>query len=170
MEILFNFGFEPILFFGQIVNFVVIYIILKKYMYKPLLKTIESRRNKISKGLKDAEEAEQRLADATQKEERVLKSAHERAKKIVDEAKIENDKILTEAEENARKKAESILEEAKAQIAHETSQAEKRLELKVSNLAVSFLENSLKGLFGTKEQEAIMKNALIKMKGKQISE
>src|SRR5437870_10658982 len=57
MEILKNFGFEPILFIAQIVNFVIIYLILKKFLYKPVLKLLKDRKQTIAGGLKQAEES-----------------------------------------------------------------------------------------------------------------
>ena len=166
MEILNNFGFEPILFLAQIVNFLIIYYLLKKLMFKPVLKMIEDRKSKITKGLKDAEEAEKKLEETTLREEKILKNTYEKARIIINEAKSETESILALTEENAKKKSDLILSETREQIAHETIQAEKKLELKISKLAVSFLESSLKGLFGTKEQEEIMKKALKKMEGK----
>ena len=82
MEILNNFGFEPILFFAQIVNFLIIYLVLKKFLYKPLLKVLNDRKHKIEEGLKSAEESNRLLKETIDKEQEILKNAQLDAKKV----------------------------------------------------------------------------------------
>lgn len=164
MEILNNFGFEPILFLAQIVNFLIIYWLLKKFLYKPVLKLLEDRKHKIVQGLKNAEESARLLEETIQKEEKILNQAQEKAKKLIEEAKAQSDIMLKQSIEETRKKVDTMLLEAREQIKYETGIAQKRLEVNISKLAVSFLEKSLQGLFGNKEQEVIMKNALKKLK------
>jgi F-type H+-transporting ATPase subunit b len=43
MELLKNFGFEPVLFLAQVVNFLVIFLVMKKFLYAPLVKMLEER-------------------------------------------------------------------------------------------------------------------------------
>ena len=164
MEILNNFGFEPILFIAQIVNFLIIFFVLKKYLYKPVLKLLDERKNKIVKGLKDAEESTKLLEQTLQKEEKILKDAQSKARELIEEAKKQNEQMLKNSEEETNKKINKMLKDAREQITYETGLAEKRLETNISKLAVAFLEKSVKGLFGEKEQEAIMKEAVKKLK------
>jgi len=163
MEILNNFGFNWILFVAQIVNFLIIYWLLKKFLYKPVLKLLEERKNKIAAGIKDAEDAARLLEETLQKEEKILKTAQEKAKQLIDEAKTQSDAILKQSELETKKKVDEMLKEARTQISYETGLAEKRLEANISKLAIEFLEKSIKGLFGEKEQEVVMKNALKKL-------
>lgn len=164
MEILFNFGFEPILFLAQIVNFLIIYWLLKKFLYKPVLKLLKERRDKIAEGLKNAEDAARLMEETIQKEEKILKEAQTKAKKIMDEAKAQSDTILKQTEIDNKKLAEKLLNEAKEQISYETSIAQKKLETNISKLAVDFLQKSVAGMFGEKEEEIIMKKALKELK------
>lgn len=166
MEILYNFGFEPILFFAQIVNFLIIFFLLKKFMYKPLLKVLHDRKKKIEEGLKNAEEAEKRLAESVQKEEEILRKAQIEAKKLMDEALSQKELMLKEAEDETKEKVASMIADATSQIREETKVASQNLEKQVSKLAIEFLEHSIKGLFGEKEQKEIMKSALSKIKTK----
>lgn len=164
MEILNNFGFEWILFFAQIVNFLIIYWLLKKFLYKPVLKLLEDRKRKITEGLRQAEESAKLLEETIQKEERLIKNAQTESKKIIDEARAQRDEVFKKTEEETKRKVELMLTEARNQIREETSLAEKRLESNVSRLAIEFLEKSLTGLFSDKEQEVVMKNAIKKLK------
>lgn len=164
MDILNNFGFEWTLFFAQIVNFLIIFWLLKKFLYKPVLKLLEERRTKIEDGLKNADKAAKLLEDTVQKEGEVLRKAQTEAKKLLDEARAERDSTLRQAEEDTKKKIEIMLNDARKQINFEADLTSKKLESNVTKLAIELLQKSLTGLFGEKEQEIIMKNALKKIK------
>lgn len=159
MEILNNFGFDPILFFAQIVNFLIIFWLLKRFMYKPVLKILDARSAKIAKGIKDAEISEKKLAETIEKEEKILKKAQLDAKKLLDETIKESEEKRVRSEEETKKQVAEMIKDAKAQIKEESQIASKTLEAQVAKLAVEFLEKSTEGLFGDKEQQAILNKA-----------
>lgn len=166
MEILNNFGFEPILLAAQIVNFLIIFFVMKKYLYTPLLKVMEERKEKIAEGLKNADETSRLMQETLQKEKEVLKKAHEDAKKLIAEAKAEQAVIMQQAEEQAHKRVETMLTDAKEQINLQTVQVQKQLSAHVTHVAMQYLSEAVQGMFGPQEQELIMKNAIKKMKKK----
>src|SRR3989338_6728445 len=94
MEFISNFGLDPILLVAQIVNFLVVLFILRKFLYKPILKTLEKRKNLIKDGLDKAQEATIRLEKIEEKERRVLSTAQKQAQQMLDEAKKKSVGIL----------------------------------------------------------------------------
>lgn len=159
MEFLKDFGFDPVLFLAQIINFVIIFFILKKILYKPVLDILHKRDSAIKQGIKDKEEAEKLLAEAEEKESEILKKAQEKAEKILNDAKLEANDTKTQIEENARKEAERMIKQANETIEQESKLAEDHLTKKIGTIAIGLLESSLSGLFGKKEQEEILKKA-----------
>lgn len=166
MQILDTFGFEPILFLAQIVNFLIIFFLLKRFLYQPMLKILEDRKRTISDGLRHAEEADKRLQETIEKEEKILKKAQEEARKLIEEAKQQQVQIMQETEEKTKARLEEMLRDARQQITFETTQVEKRLTTHVSALAIQFLQHSAQELFGSEEQDLVMKNAIKKLKKK----
>jgi F-type H+-transporting ATPase subunit b len=166
MELLNNFGFEPILFIAQIVNFLIIFFVLKKFLYKPMLKMLDDRKAKISQGAMQAEEAARILSETTQKEESILKKAQEQAVLMIKESKAEQQELMRQSEKDTQTRVEKMLSDARDQIRLESALAEKRLTTQVSRIAIDFLKHSIIGLFGPNDQELIMKNALNKLKKK----
>ncbi len=73
MEIIKNFGLNPILLAAQIVNFLIIFFILKKFLYKPVLNVLNKRQVTIKEGLKQAEEARVKLEKVVIEEKDILK-------------------------------------------------------------------------------------------------
>jgi F-type H+-transporting ATPase subunit b len=110
MNFLSDFGVQPILLAAQVVNFLLLLFILKKFLYGPLLKVLAQRREKIAESLKNAEEIEELRLKIEQDREKVLAKASEDVQKLLDEAKKE----IEGMKEEGRVQAESLA----AQIIH----------------------------------------------------
>lgn len=164
MEILENFGVNPILLAAQIVNFLIIFFVLKKFLYKPILELLKKRQIMIKDGISQAEESRIRLEKVVIEEKNILKQAQLEAKKVIEDAKQESIELTRTARDNAKKQTEKILIDAKAQISREVSETEKRLAVQTSRLAISFLEKALSEFFSAKEQKEVVSNALRKIK------
>lgn len=168
MEFLKDFGFNPILFFAQVINFLIILLILKKLVYKPVLDMLNKRDKEIKDGLKNKEESDILLAKAREKETEILQKAQTKADKMVTDAKNEALETKAEIETGARAEAERMITQAKETIEQETKAAEERLTVKIGSIAISLLEKSLTGIFGKKEQEIILEKAEAEIKKQRI--
>ncbi len=166
MEIIKEFGIDWVLLGAQVINFLIIAYILKRFAYKPILGILKQRQETIKKGLKDAEEAQRLLDKATEKEREILRKAQNEAKKLLDDAKSQRTEMLRQSEETTRKEADRMLKEAREQIAYDTREAERRLTSHVSELAMQFLQRSLEEVFDENEQEIVMRSALKRIKTK----
>lgn len=164
MDILEKFGVDPILLVAQIVNFLIILFILKKFLYKPILELLNKRKITIKEGLKQAEEARLKLEKIIIEEKQILKNAQLQARKIIEDARQESVDTAREIHEGSKKQTEKMLNDARAQMAREFQQTEKRLAVNVSKIAVSFLQKSLEKFFSGKEQEKVMVEALKQIK------
>ncbi|HPN96630.1 MAG TPA: F0F1 ATP synthase subunit B, partial [Candidatus Moranbacteria bacterium] len=116
-ELIKTFHIETNLLIAQIVNFTIVLLVLYKFAYKPILKTLNERTSKIEKGVKDAEEAKKKLEEVSIEEKEILKKA-----------KIESQEIIKKAEETAKKEAENISVEAKKQTEKMIVDAQKSIE------------------------------------------
>jgi len=164
MEIVKNFGVNPILLAAQIINFLIVFFVLKKFLYKPILELLNKRQTTIKEGLKQAEEARIRLEKVVIEEKNILKNAQLHAKKIIEDSKEEAIEITKQINDNTKKQTEKMLNQAKDQIIRESLEAEKRLAVNTSKLAVSFLQKALSDFFSSKEQKEVVSNALKKIK------
>ncbi len=164
MELVQQFGIDPLLLSAQIINFLIIAYLLKRFMYKPVLDMLKSREQSIKKGLKDSEEAAKLLSLTEEKEKDVLKKAQDEAKKIIEVAKKEQKELVRLTEEQTRKQAEAMLSEARSQINFEMQETEKKLTAHVTHLSVELLQKSISGIFSEKDQDAIMSTALKELK------
>lgn len=164
MDILHNFGVNPYLLGAQVINFVIVFLILKRFLYKPLLSMLKNREEAIKKGLADAEQARKLLEDAEAKETKLLQKANSEARKLIDDAKKESQDMLAAAELKTKEYTDQMISEAKAQITEDMKKAEKQLSANITTLAVHVLEKSIADLFSQDEQEVVIKRAIKKLK------
>ena len=109
MEILKNFGIQPILLLAQIVNFTIILFVLKKFFYRPITKVLEDRKKRIEESLKNADEIEARLKKTEGKTAQILEEARAQAQNIIATTNSEAEKIYEKASADARKLAEDTI-------------------------------------------------------------
>jgi len=76
-------GIDWQLLIAEIINFVILLLILKRFLYKPFLRLLEQRRVKIEEGIKKAEEAEKSLQKIRALSEEVRKSDERRSRAII---------------------------------------------------------------------------------------
>lgn len=160
MEIIKNFGLDPFLFGAQVINFLIVLYLLKRFLYKPVLDMLKKREDSIKEGIKQAEEARLLLEETVEKEKIILKKAQETAKETIANAKDQAGLIAVQIEENSRKQAEKIILEARNQVELETKEAEKRLSAKISDLSIEFLTSSIKNIFSEKDQTEVLDRAI----------
>ena len=93
-----------------IVNILVLFLLLKHFLFKPITEMMESRTAEIENNLKDAEDQKQKASELTAQYEEKLQGAHAEAAQIVSEARQrgqrEYDAILKNAGQDAQKEQE----------------------------------------------------------------
>jgi F-type H+-transporting ATPase subunit b len=159
MEILNNFGFNPLLFAAQIVNFLIIFYLLKRFMFKPVLALLEKRKQDAKSASENSEKAAILLEKTKTEEKELLKKAKQEADKYIASARAQSDALQKEAETEAKKKIDAMISDAREQIQLETKEAEKKIAVHTVTIAQSMLQASLKELIGPKEQEEVLKKA-----------
>lgn len=111
-------GINLTLLLAQIVNIVILILLLRSVAYKPIIKFLDGRREKIAKGLEDARKAEARLAN--------IEADYS---KRMDEARAEGQKVVAEMTANAEKQAAAIIAKANEDVARIKAQAQEEAEL-----------------------------------------
>jgi F-type H+-transporting ATPase subunit b len=158
MEKLGQFGIDPLLLAAQIINFIILLLIFKRFLYKPILAILKKRELKIKEGLLAAEKGEAFLAKAKEEENEILSKANTEARGMVEEASVRAGKLEEETVEKARLEAADILESTKAQILQEEALAEKRLQGKTLDTAVAVLEQILPKVLTKEDHIKILQN------------
>src|SRR3954454_4789344 len=83
-----TFGFDTKIFLSQVISFIIVALVLKRFAYKPILAVLEERRQRIAEGLLNAEKIKQQLAEAEVRHAEILAKANERAQNLIDDARV----------------------------------------------------------------------------------
>jgi F-type H+-transporting ATPase subunit b len=164
MEIFKTFGLDPIIIVAQIVNFLVILYILKRFLYKPLFKMFKQREELVKDQIEKAKQAQTALEKAESKEKELIQKAQETAKQMLRDAKEQSSDIIKAAETSSKKQTDQMIAAAKEQIAQETKAAEAQLTKHVSTLAIAILKKALTDVFSKDDQEKMITKALKEFK------
>ena len=160
MQIFENFGIQPTLLLAQIVNFLIILFLLKKFFYKPIIKVLEDRKNRIEDSLKNADLISEKLAKTDEKSRLIIEGAQKNAQDLISDAKSEAGRILNQAQEDARAAGQEAIIQVRAQIENERVKMQKELEDQTLNLVIGVVKKVLSKTLSVKEKQTITKEAI----------
>ncbi len=163
MQILDSFGFEPIFFVAQIINFLILALIFKKFLYKPILKLLKDREKNIVRGLQESEMARTALDEATIKKDSIIRVAALEAEKIIEETKKNAENLREELLKSSKQEAEKLIKEAKDAADIEFQKAKDAAEEVSLTLAKKILDKVLSELFTKQEKEKILQRDIEKL-------
>jgi F-type H+-transporting ATPase subunit b len=131
-----RFGFNPWLFFSQIISFCIVAFLLNKFAYKPILAVLEVRRKKIADGLANAEKIKQQLAESEQRYQEILTKANGEAQKMIEEARASAAALKDKESQRAISEAEQILTKAREAATLEHTKMLGELKREIGRLVV----------------------------------
>jgi F-type H+-transporting ATPase subunit b len=160
MEKLIN-QFEFGLFFWQILIFVGLILLLKKFAWKPILDAVNEREEGIKNALESAENARKEMQDLQADNQRILNEARAERDAMLKEAREMKEKMVADAKSEAQAQGLKMIEQAKAAIDSEKNAAMAELKLQVFSLSLSIAEKLLKDeLSNTEAQTKLVEKLL----------
>ena len=115
-----------------------------RFVWPPLLRTIEQRQKQIAEGLAAAERGKHDLEQASRRTAELLSEARRQAQDVLGQAEKRAAEIIEEAKVAARAEGERLVTGAKAEIEQEISRAKEMLRTQVATLAVAGAEQILR--------------------------
>ena len=112
-ELIHQFGIDWRLLVAQAVNFGILFFVLWRFAYRPMLQVFSERRKKIQEGMLMREEAEQRLEETSREKEAILKKAEAESLFIVTKAETLGQEKGGRVISEAMKKSEELIHEGK---------------------------------------------------------
>ena len=147
------------LFIWNVVAFLLLFLILRKAAWKPILKSLNEREKGISESLATAEKVKAEMAQLKSENEALLAKAREERAQLLKEARETKDKIINEAKDLAKLEASKIIADAQAAIESQKMAAITEVKNQVGNLVVEVSEKILRReLTNKSEQEKYIKD------------
>ena len=125
---------------AQLINFFVLLILLRIFLYRPILNMLDRRAERVKEGLEAAEQSRERATQAEQEVAQQLDRARQQGQALVAQAQEAANRIQEEGRSQARRDAETLLERARSEIQLERDQAIAELRQEFAGLTVSAAE------------------------------
>jgi F-type H+-transporting ATPase subunit b len=125
---------------SQLVNFGLILIILRLLLWKPFLRVMEERKQRIEQGLRASEQAAQAAEQSQEESRRVLEEARAEGRELIARAQETSARLREELEAQARRDADQIVERARQEMELESQRAIQALRAEFADLTVRAAE------------------------------
>ena len=125
---------------AQLVNFTILLIVLRLFLFKPIMKVVDERKRRIEEGLQASEQAAHAAEQSQDESRRVLEEARAEGRELIQRAQETSGRLREELETQARRDADQIVERARAEMALESQRAIQALRSEFADLTVRAAE------------------------------
>ena len=141
------------LFFWQLILFVGLVLLLKRFAWKPILGAVNEREEGIKNALASAEDAKKEMQNLNASNEQLLKDARKERDALMKDAREIKDKIISEAKEEAKEVTSKLIVNAQASIEQEKQAALAELKKQVAELSIGIAETVIKKELASREDQ-----------------
>ena len=154
----FSFG----LFFWQLLIFIGLIFLLKKYAWKPILNAVDERENSIKEALFSADKARKEMESLNEDNQRIIKEARAQKELLLKEARKTSSIIIEEAKQEAKITADNLIKSAKESIESEKRAAIQELKGQVADISIQMAEKVLHSELDNKDKQNELIERLLK--------
>ncbi len=146
------------LIFWTLVAFLIVFFILRKFAWKPILQSLKERETSIATAISSAENMKAEMALMKSENEALLAQAREERAQMIKEAKETSNKMVQEAKDRAKHEYDRILADAQVAITQQKNAALTDVKNQVGKLVIEVSEKVLRReLANRNEQEGFIK-------------
>ena len=120
----------------QIVAFLILIFLLNRFAYKPVVRMLDERANRIREGMEQAEQIKRDNAAAAQRAQQIIGEAQGQVREMLNQAQQVSQRTIAAAQDEAREQRERLLSDAHKQIEADTRRAKDELRREVARLAI----------------------------------
>lgn len=155
-----NLGIDIKLMLAQALNFLLFFIIIKKFIAKPFLSFLDEERNKEREKQRILDEAKKIEEALKIKEQKIKEQASKEMKLVIEETKKNAASLKEQLLKEAREEAEEIKNKMKAQLDEEKQTLYDEVKRKVADLSFDIINKGLKETLDKEMQKKITQNIL----------
>lgn len=158
--ILTEFGIKPVLLLAQVVNFFILLFLLNKFLFKPILKVLEERKEKIAESLANSEKIKLELERIEEEHDKKLAAAAKEYKKIIEEATVSAGQIIEEAHFKAQVDIDKMIIKAEAEIKSERDKLHQEIRSELADLVSLGMQKVAGKMLDTKDKKDLVAKSL----------
>ena len=143
-----------------LVNFLLVLLLLYLFAYKPILRLMDQRADRIRESLEAADTARQEAASSQEAIQEQITEARREGQRIMDQAREASERFRTEEMDKARQEAEAFVERAKDDIARERDTALQEVRASFGDLAITAAERVIRSSLDRQAHEELINQVL----------
>jgi F-type H+-transporting ATPase subunit b len=132
------------LLFWTFISFAVLFFLLKKFAWKPIVGTVNDREQSIREALASAEAAKLEMFNLTADNERILQEARAEREAMMKDARDIKTKMIADAKADAKEAADKMITQAQSAIESGKKAAIAELKSQVASLSIEIAEKVVK--------------------------
>ncbi|RJO63067.1 MAG: ATP synthase F0 subunit B [Dehalococcoidia bacterium] len=160
-----SFGINVPSLIAQAVNFGVLFGLLYLVAYKPIMRMMDARSNKIRESLEQAERIKQQADVAEQETAKKIEAAGQEARALINQAMASAENMRQKAQVDAKADAEKLIAQARGQIGQERDEAIGELRKEFADLTVLAAEKVIKRSLDKEAQRKLIEQVLEESSG-----
>ncbi len=141
------------LLFWTFMSFAIFFFVLKKFAWKPIVKTVNDRENSIREALASADAAKREMENLTADNEKLLKEARVERDAMMKEARELKTKLIADAKEEAKVEGAKMIANAQAAIQSEKKAAIADIKNQVASLSIEIAEKVVTEELSNKDKQ-----------------
>ncbi|MBA2761916.1 MAG: F0F1 ATP synthase subunit B [Segetibacter sp.] len=141
------------LVFWTLIAFILVFIILRKFAWKPILASLKEREASIADSLATAQKVRAEMAELKSENEILLGQAREERARMMKEAKDTSDKMISDAKDKAKREFDRIVAEAQSAINQQKNAALIDVKNQMGKLVIEVSEKVLRRELSQKQQQ-----------------
>ena len=143
-----------------LINFAVLFILLKIFLYKPILKMLDERAKKTQEGMELAEATKKEYEQAKAEVQRQIEKGRQEGQTIVAQAVQAGERLKGESREEAAKQAQTIIDRTRAELATERDQLVGRLRKEFVDISIAAAEKVIKETLDKEKHKKLIEETL----------
>ena len=149
-------GINTFNFLSQLLSFAIVFLILWRWGFPAIIRTMDRRQAVIREGVENAERAKRDLQEANQRAEQLLLEARRQAQETIAQAAKAAEREAARIQEEAQERAHQIEQQQIARIRQEAAQAREELSRLVVNLSISAASKVISKSVDTKDNRRLV--------------
>ncbi|WP_454052060.1 F0F1 ATP synthase subunit B [Clostridium sp. Marseille-Q7071] len=145
------------------INFFIFFFILRKFVFKPTMEMIESRKQEVEGSFAKAKLEESRVESLKAEQEDKIKRYREDGQKLIETYKVKAERVYDEMIEEAKKEADIVRARAKQDIEREKRKAEGEIKSQVIDLSLVLAEKALEKKIDEDEHKRLIDEFISKV-------
>jgi F-type H+-transporting ATPase subunit b len=156
MELLHTLGINWQLLIAQLVNFLILFVVLSYFIYKPFLKVLDDRRARIKKAMDDAKHLEDQKREMEHFKQQQMRKVDQDASVVLQEARTQAESMKRDLLAQAEKEAQNLVARTKAELAEEKNKMMSDLQASLAGVVVQLTEKLLEREFSDADEKRIL--------------